>query len=52
MDKDANFYSVKKQGDYFNFVKIANDDMGEVYENLAKAYDEIDKIAAKMSCMI
>lgn len=49
LDENTNFYLTKKQDGCLNFIKIANDDMGAVYENLAEPYGELDKINAKLS---
>ena len=47
--EDTNFYLTEKQGnDKFNFIKIDPKDMGAVYENLTKPYDELDKLKAKI----
>ena len=47
--KDTNFYLTKKQDNgMFNFKKINPKNMGEVYENLTKPYDELDKLKAKI----
>ena len=43
---ETNFYLTKKQGNGFTFEKIANDDMGAVYENLSRPYDDLDDIKA------
>ena len=43
---ETNFYLTKKQGKGFAFKKIANDDMGAVYENLSRPYDDLDKVKA------
>ncbi|MBQ2654619.1 MAG: ATP-binding protein [Methanobrevibacter sp.] len=46
---DTNFYLTKKQTNgKFNFKKINPKNMGEVYENLTKSYDELDKLKAKI----
>ena len=45
----TNFYLTKKQANgKFNFKKINPKNMGEVYENLTKSYDELDKLKAKI----
>ena len=47
--EDTNFYLTEKQeNDKFNFIKIDPKDMGAVYENLTKPYDELDKLKAKI----
>lgn len=47
--KDTNFYLTQKTADdKFNFKKINPKNMGEVYENLTKPYDELDKLKAKI----
>lgn len=43
---ETNFYLTEKQGKGFTFKKIANDDMGAVYENLSRPYDDLDDIKA------
>ena len=43
------FYLTKKQANgKFNFKKINPKNLGEVYENLTKSYDELDKLKAKI----
>ncbi|MBQ6630464.1 MAG: AAA family ATPase [Methanobrevibacter sp.] len=43
------FYLTEKQDNgKFNFKKINPKNMGEVYENLTKPYDELDKLKAKI----
>lgn len=45
----TNFYLTKKQeNNKFNFKKINPKNMGEVYENLTKPYDELDKLKARI----
>ena len=45
----TNFYLTKKQPNgKFTFKKINLKNMGEVYENLTKAYDELDKLKARI----
>ena len=47
--KDTNFYLTQKTTeDKFYFKKINPKNMGEVYENLTKPYDELDKLKAKI----
>lgn len=47
--KETNFYLTKKQPNgKFNFKKISPKNMGEVYENLTKPYDELDSLKAKV----
>lgn len=47
--KDTNFYLTQKTtNDKFNFKKINPKNLGEVYENLTKPYDELDKLKAKI----
>ena len=47
--KDTNFYLTQKTAeDKFYFKKINPKNMGEVYENLTKPYDELDKLKAKI----
>ena len=47
--EDTNFYLTEKQeNNKFNFIKIDPKDMGAVYENLTKPYDELDKLKAKI----
>lgn len=43
---ETKFYLTKKLGKGFTFEKIANDDMGAVYENLSRPYDDLDDIKA------
>lgn len=46
---ETNFYlTVKQENNMYNFKKIDSKDMGEVYENLTKPYDELDKLKAKI----
>ena len=46
---DTNFYLTEKQNSgKYNFKKIGPKDMGEVYENLTRPYDELDKLKAKI----
>ena len=46
---DTNFYLTQKASDdRFYFKKINPKNMGEVYENLTKPYDELDKLKAKI----
>ncbi len=46
---DTNFYLTQKTTDNkFNFKKISPKNMGEVYENLTKPYDELDRLKAKI----
>lgn len=45
---ETNIYLTKKQGNGFTFEKIANDDMGAIYENLSRPYDDLDKIKAEL----
>ena len=49
LKEDTNFYLTDKKDAVLTFTKIANDDMGAVYDNLAKPYGELDKINAKLS---
>ena len=44
LEKEAMFYLTRQKDNFCDFVKIANDDMGAVYENLAKPYDELDTV--------
>ena len=45
----TNFYLTEKQENgKFNFKKISPKNMGEVYENLTKPYDTLDKLKAKI----
>ena len=47
--KDTNFYLTKKQENgKYNFKKINPKNMGEVYENLTRPYDELDHLKAKI----
>ncbi len=47
--KYTNFYLTQKTAnDKFIFKKINPKNMGEVYENLTKPYDELDKLKAKI----
>ena len=46
---ETNFYlTIKEKNNRFDFKKIDSKDMGEVYENLTKPYDELDKLKAKI----
>ena len=46
---DTNFYLTEKQSNgKYNFKKISPENMGEVYENLTRPYDELDKLKAKI----
>ena len=49
LEEDTNFYLTIKKDNEITFNKIANDDMGAVYDNLAKPYEKLDKINAKLS---
>ena len=45
----TNFYLTQKQvNGKYNFKKISPENLGEVYENLTRPYDELDKIKAKI----
>ena len=45
----TNFYLTQKQSNgKYNFKKINPKNMGEVYENLTRPYDELDKLKAKI----
>ena len=47
--KETNFYLTQKTDDNkYNFRKINPKNMGEVYENLTKPYDELDKLKAEI----
>ncbi|MBQ2665591.1 AAA family ATPase [Methanobrevibacter sp.] len=47
--RDTNFYLTQKQSNgKYNFKKISPKNMGEVYENLTRPYDELDKLKAKI----
>ena len=47
--KDTSFYLTQKQENgKYNFKKINPKNMGEVYENLTRPYDELDKLKAKI----
>ncbi|WP_298522512.1 hypothetical protein [uncultured Methanobrevibacter sp.] len=47
--KSTTFYLTKKQeNDKFNFKKISPKNMGEIYENLTRSYDELDNLKAKI----
>lgn len=46
---ETSFYLTQKQvNNKYNFKKINPKNMGEVYENLTKPYDELDKIKAEI----
>ena len=46
---DTNFYLTQKQANgKYNFKKINPKNMGEVYENLTRPYDELDNLKAKI----
>ena len=46
---ETNFYLTEKQANgKYNFKKINPKNMGEVYENLTRPYDELDKLKAKI----
>ena len=46
---EINFYLTEKQDNgKYNFKKINPKNMGEVYENLTRPYDELDKLKAKI----
>ncbi|MBQ6512537.1 AAA family ATPase [Methanobrevibacter sp.] len=45
---ETNFYLTENIGDKFNFKKINPKNMGAVYENLTKPYDELDKLKAEI----
>ena len=47
--EDTNFYLTQKQENgKYNFKKINPKNMGEVYENLTRPYDELDELKAKI----
>ena len=49
MLNETNFYLTEKQDNgKYNFKKINPKNMGEVYENLTRPYDELDKLKAKI----
>ena len=49
MIDDTNFYFTEEQSNgKYNFKKIDPENMGEVYENLTRPYDELDKLKAKI----
>lgn len=45
---ETNIYLTNKQDKRFIFNKISADDMGAVYENLTRPYDELDIIKSKI----
>lgn len=45
---ETNFYLTENIDDKFNFKKIHPKNMGAVYENLTKPYDELDKLKAEI----
>ena len=45
---ETNFYLTQEVNGKYNFKKINPKNMGEVYENLTRPYDELDKIKAKI----
>ena len=46
---ETNFYlTQKEENGKYNFKKINPENLGEVYENLTRPYDELDKIKAKI----
>ena len=46
---ETNFYFTQKlDNNKFNFKKINPKNMGEIYENLTRPYDELDKLKAKI----
>lgn len=46
---ETNFYLTQKQdNNKYDFKRINPKDMGEVYENLTKPYDELDKLKAEI----
>lgn len=45
---ESYFYLTEKQDNGFTFKRIANDDMGAVYENLSRPYDDLDEIKAEI----
>ena len=46
--EETNFYLTQEVNGKYNFKKINPKNMGEVYENLTRPYDELDKIKAKI----
>ena len=48
IDKTNFYLTVKQEDNRFNFKRINPQNMGEVYENLTKPYDELDKLKAKI----
>ena len=45
---ETNVYLTVKNKNKYTFTKIDSKDMGEVYENLTKPYDELDKLKAEI----
>ena len=45
---ETNVYLTVKDNNKYTFTKIDSKDMGEVYENLTKPYDELDKLKAEI----
>lgn len=45
---ETNFYLTENVDEKYDFKKINPKNMGEVYENLTKPYDELDKLKAKI----
>lgn len=48
LDKTSFYLTRKQENNKFNFKKISPKNMGEVYENLTKPYDTLDKLKAKI----
>ena len=48
MDETSFYLTQKQENGKFNFKKINPKNMGEVYENLTRPYDELDKLKAKI----
>ena len=45
---DTCMYLTEKQGDGFRFKQIDPKDMGAIYENLSRPYDDLDDIKSKI----
>ena len=48
LDKTSFYLTKKQENGKYNFKKISPKNMGEVYENLTRPYDTLDKLKAKI----
>lgn len=48
LDETRFYLTQRQENDRFDFTRIPSGDMGAVYENLTKPYDELDRLRAKI----